>query len=239
MYPIFICTYPVERIKPAAIALIYSKKEQGPLVGIAPVIEEKRPSKVKKEWSFQDESLDHSHPFATNVWYKYVAQAARQAKHSDCFVCSHMPHSTSQPIAYATPMNITSAECAFNVSMFNASTAQCTHTPLFNPGEGKPPGLKAMTQHHSQRCLGQDQPKLHPLCVERESFKDSQDAGSVPAQWCCQVIKTNDPPLVPVLDGVWWLCGRRTYPYLYSTWHGRCAPVTVSNHTYVVYGEAT
>ena len=87
--------------------------------------------------------------------------------------------------------------------------------------------------------LSQDQPKLHTLCVERVSFRGSQDAGSVPAQWCCQVIKTKDPPLVPVLDGVWWLCGRRTYPYLYSTWHGRCAPVTVSDHTYVVYGEAS
>ena len=51
-------TYPVERNKPAAIEVIYSKKGQGPLVGIAPVVEEKRPSKVEKEWSFQDESLD-------------------------------------------------------------------------------------------------------------------------------------------------------------------------------------
>ena len=153
-------------------------------------------------------------------------------------LCALMPHSTSKPIAYATPMNVTSAECAFNVSMFNASTIQCSHTPLFNPGEGKSPGLKTMTQHHSQRCLGQDQPKLHSLFVKRESFRGRQDAGSVPVQWCCQVIKTKEPPLVPVLDGVWWLCGRCTYPYLYSTWHGRCAPVTVSDHTYVIYGEA-
>ena len=164
VYPIFICTYPVEHLKPAVIEVIYSKKGQGPLVGIAPVIEEKRPSRVEKEWSFQDESLNHSHPFETNVWYKYVAQAARQAKHSDCFVCSHMPHSTSQPIAYATPINITSAKCAFNVSLLNASTVQCTHTPLFKPGKGKPPGLKMKTQHHHfQRCLGQDQPKLDPV----------------------------------------------------------------------------
>ena len=164
VYPIFICTYPVERLKPAVIEVIYSKKGQGPLVGIAPVIEEKRPSRVEKEWSFQDESLNHSHPFETNVWYKYVAQAARQAKHSDCFVCSHMPHSTSQPIAYATPINITSAKCAFNVSLLNASTVQCTHTPLFKPGKGKPPGLKMKTQHHHfQCCLGQDQPKLDPV----------------------------------------------------------------------------
>ena len=59
--------YPVERIKPTAIEVIYSKKGQGPLVGIAPVIEEKRSFKVEKEWSFQNESLDHSHPFETNV----------------------------------------------------------------------------------------------------------------------------------------------------------------------------
>ena len=63
--------------------------------------------------------------FGCNEWYLQVLDD--QANHSDCFVCSHMPHSTSQPIAYATPMNITSVECAFNVSMVNASTAQCTH----------------------------------------------------------------------------------------------------------------
>ena len=76
VYPIFICTYLVERNKPAAIKVIYSKKGHGPLVGIALVVEEKRPSNVEKEWSFQDESLNHSHPFETNVWYKYLAQAA-------------------------------------------------------------------------------------------------------------------------------------------------------------------
>ena len=40
VYPIFICTYPVERNKPAAIEVIYSKRGQKPLVGIAPVVEE-------------------------------------------------------------------------------------------------------------------------------------------------------------------------------------------------------
>lgn len=70
------------------------------------------------DWTWKGLDPDHKHPFETNMWYRYVKRVAKAYNKSNCFVCSHMPHSSSHLTIYATPMSYHAALCFYRMSVY-------------------------------------------------------------------------------------------------------------------------
>uniref|UniRef100_A0A3Q3RK90 Uncharacterized protein n=1 Tax=Mastacembelus armatus TaxID=205130 RepID=A0A3Q3RK90_9TELE len=62
--------------------------------------------------------------------------------------------------------------------------------------------------------------------------------GTIPEDKCCVVWRTQPNSTgtfyTAMMEGAWWLCGHSLWPVLPSNWTGRCAPIAVSDHTYIV-----
>ncbi|XP_055368399.1 uncharacterized protein LOC129604728 [Betta splendens] len=81
------------------------------------------------DWNWKNLDPNHKHPFETNMWYRYVKVLAKAYNKSNCFVCSHMPHSSSHLTLYATPMPYHAALCFYRMSVYGRSQNSYFYEP--------------------------------------------------------------------------------------------------------------
>ncbi|CAI5667793.1 unnamed protein product [Oreochromis niloticus] len=61
----------------------------------------------------RDMTQDHIHPWMNNAWYRYVHDRTKgEPNNTACYVCSHMPSTSTHPTFYVDYMNKTQAKCA-------------------------------------------------------------------------------------------------------------------------------
>ncbi|KAL4009500.1 hypothetical protein ACER0C_003352 [Sarotherodon galilaeus] len=61
----------------------------------------------------RDMTQDHIHPWMNNAWYRYVHDRTKgEPNNTACYVCSHMPCTSTHPTFYGNYMNKTQAKCA-------------------------------------------------------------------------------------------------------------------------------
>lgn len=260
------------------VAVLFFLYETGLLTGKPP---DNRPTyhNLTKRWSttpigdwiWKDLDTEHAHPFETNMWYRYAKVLAKSYNKSDCYVCSHMPHSSSHLTLYATPMDFHKGFCFFLMSvkdrdpkmyhiepktpavfqnmflkpyLFNVSehkNTSCSDVPLISLNltvRGKPI-LQRVTIPNGALPACQSEGHGFPYCMERRHTNLTTRVGWLSDPLCCVTFRMPQPrnrtvkPTVMV-EGGWWLCGTRAYVTLPHTWSGRCAPVKVSDHTFIV-----
>ncbi|CAI5670049.1 unnamed protein product [Oreochromis niloticus] len=61
----------------------------------------------------RDMTQDHIHPWMNNAWYRYVHDRTKgEPNNTACYICSHMPCTSTHPTFYGNYMNKTQAKCA-------------------------------------------------------------------------------------------------------------------------------
>ncbi|XP_069028136.1 endogenous retrovirus group PABLB member 1 Env polyprotein-like [Embiotoca jacksoni] len=209
-----------------------------------------------------DENPKHS--WDTNMWYSYVKALVRSYNKSDCFVCSHMPHSSTQVTLHAKPMNWTEAKCFSSFAGVGYQHEDIIiNVTLVKEGESgwlEFTGLKNGTCDTMfwvnfnrtstgpvvpQKVFLKDNPTF-PLCFEQT--KGTVFLGNSSKQ--CQHTYYGDWQGAPVhqkrpsngtylVQGGWWLCGTNAYITLPVNWIGVCTPIFVTDHTFIVDKEQT
>ncbi|KAL4008715.1 hypothetical protein ACER0C_002567 [Sarotherodon galilaeus] len=197
----------------------------------------------------RDMTQDHIHPWMNNAWYRYVHDRTKEnnGNNSGCYVCSHMPSTSTHPTLYGLLMNKTQAKCA-------ASFAGIGYQhPHINAEDNNPyaRGLKngtcdqpfwvdfnvtnRNTSIHFPVFL-QDEGR-HSMCYEQQ--KGNRPLGNTTN--CNQTAASGEGAPVNMsapsngtywVQGMAWLCGQRAYFILPPGWTGTCAPIFISDHTF-------
>ncbi len=202
-------------------------------------------------------SSGHTHPFMLNYWYRYVHDTVKSRNQSNCYVCSYMPQHSEGPIIYAKSMNKTQAKCAtsFGGSGYQKSSIIVNDTDPYSPGlKNGTCSLNFWIDFNVTKSnitfpfsvhLTQD-PKTfnHSMCY-------SQDNGTHPlgnTTNCEQTAVHGEGAPVKLnshsngtywVQGVAWLCSSTAYFVLPPYWTGTCAPIFISDHTFIITPDST
>ncbi|CAI5651344.1 unnamed protein product [Oreochromis niloticus] len=95
------------------------------LAGLLALFEDNKEDKqhhLQTRWThdnshLRDMTQDHIHPWMNNAWYRYVHDRTKgEPNNTACYVCSHMPSTSTHPTFYGDYMNKTQAKCAASFS---------------------------------------------------------------------------------------------------------------------------
>ncbi|XP_034068904.1 uncharacterized protein LOC117544178 [Gymnodraco acuticeps] len=210
----------------------------------------------EKKWSLlNDDPWNHNDktarsPRMTNAWYAYVHQLVTKTGRSNCYVCSHMPWSTGQVTLYGKRMSKSQAKCFATMGGvgYQHSGIKVNDVNPYAPGLSNGTCNKIFWVNFNmtvprkmtgQKVVMPNNEAIHPMCY-------SQTEGSVPmgnTTGCNQTLVNGEGAPVYLskqsngtwwVQGGWWLCGNNAYPVLPINWTGTCAPIFVSDHTFVI-----
>lgn len=162
-----------------------------------------------------------------------------------------MPHSAKQTPLYAKPMNKTAAKCfasfagsgyqdpyiivddydPYRIGIRNG-TCDALFWVKFGHAKPSPISHKVFINHSI----------THPVCYNQTM--GSHFMGSTVN--CQQIASSGEGAPVDisgpsngtyVVQGGWWLCGKNAYMSLPANWTGQCAPVHVTDHTFIVTAQ--
>uniref|UniRef100_A0A7N5ZUG5 Uncharacterized protein n=1 Tax=Anabas testudineus TaxID=64144 RepID=A0A7N5ZUG5_ANATE len=183
------------------------------------------------------------------MWYRYAKVVANSYNKSNCYVCSHIPHSSSHLTLNATPMDFHRGFCFFLMSLEDRDP-KAYHiepkTPEVFQKMWIKPLLFNVSEHKNTSCsdvplisLNLTEGHGFPYCMDHRHTELTTSVGWLSDALCCVTFRMPQPrekivkPTVMV-EGGWWLCSTRAYVTLPHTWSGRCTPVKVSDHTFIV-----
>ncbi|XP_034150400.1 uncharacterized protein LOC117594930 [Esox lucius] len=178
-----------------------------------------------------DQETDPEHPFSSNVWYRYATWVARQTHKDRCYVCSYIPQSVAQPRVFATPM--VDAEAKLVIKAVLRSDNTTTKYPLITMPE-QVVSLHA-TMNTRNLVICNNHSHCHAQCVNFTG--PNLGMGGIPEQECATITQAQTDVETQMLDQVWWMCGWKVHAAVPRNGSGMCAPVTVSDHTYIFYQE--
>ena len=180
-------------------------------------------------WTDHSHGDDNPHPLAANVWWRYANMTASKNNVSGCYVCSLLPHATSQPHLFATPLSFNRGQEALTASQGNDTAHYKILSAINQTGEL---GLRAtLEDSHLVNCdKGDNNTSCFPLCV---NLTGSRPLPSVDTTHCNSTVHLG-PHNVSSVDGIWWMCGWRVYFTLPVNVSTVCTPVTLSDHTYII-----
>ncbi|KAF3689301.1 hypothetical protein EXN66_Car004973 [Channa argus] len=175
------------------------------------------------EWDRMD--VDPKHPWETNAWYRYTKTLATSYNKSSCYVCSVIPHSSTQMSLIALAMNYTQAVCFANLA-----------------AKGTPSDSLPVAGYYQWIAEGKTD-----SCNGKNITTGSVPVDNLTESLCC-LTHESGPKWGPVrrnafsngtflTDKGWWICGTNTYATLPANRTGVCAPIMVTDHTFFIEGE--
>nr|XP_049618328.1 uncharacterized protein LOC125993638 isoform X1 [Syngnathus scovelli] len=197
-------------------------------------------------------------PHADNMWYQYVSMLAKASNQTECYVCSIMPRSSQQPVLHARPIPEKNGWCfallrafGFNplegLKQSGISDAQLATHPCYNISRPFTIVAKSSVVTPAPVTLEVSKAISHPLCFRRRRvdgikvgdtkrcittalLEGTSETSLNTTVAIRQILARGENPH-SIIEGGWWLCGRRGYAVLPGRWDGTCAPVYVSDHT--------
>ena len=192
--------------------------------------------------------LDMGHPLTANMWYTYAYATAKSYGNDNCYICSLMPHNSRQPTLFAEPMDHTESHCFTEISTVGGladyiienhydsiHNSTCfSMFPRFNYtfANGTPYPFQVYISPNitHYRCFTSIRPG-----------DSSAYLGKLKRCRTIQKLRRNDKGIYGDLyngsrptGGGMWLCGTHAYLHLPKNWTGVCAPIHVSDHTFMV-----
>ncbi|CAI5661065.1 unnamed protein product [Oreochromis niloticus] len=177
----------------------------------------------------RDMTQDHIHPWMNNAWYRYVHDRTKgEPNNTACYVCSHMPCTSTHPTFYGNYMNKTQAKCAASFTgigyqhkkiIIDETSSIIYSLNLFSIFQGPPQYECSWTkprQDNGNRPLG-NTTNCNQTAANGEGAPVNTSAPSNGTYW---------------VQGMAWLCGQRAYFILPPGWTGTCAPIFISDHTF-------
>uniref|UniRef100_A0A3Q1BH59 Envelope protein n=1 Tax=Amphiprion ocellaris TaxID=80972 RepID=A0A3Q1BH59_AMPOC len=194
-----------------------------------------------------------------NAWYRHIHDRVKGHQNSsNCFVCSYMPTTTASPTIYGRPMNKSAAKCAASFAGIGMQSSQIQ----INDTDPHATGLRngtcdelfwvdfnvtaSNTTYPFLIHMPQDTTVYnHTMCYCQEN--GTNPLGNTTN--CDQTAQNGEGAPVRVaqpwtngtywVQGMAWLCGNQAYFILPPYWSGTCAPVWISDHTFIVKGTST
>ncbi|KAL4007113.1 FH1/FH2 domain-containing protein 1 [Sarotherodon galilaeus] len=209
----------------------------------------------QKRWThdnshLRDMTQDHIHPWMNNAWYRYIHDRTRtESENTDCYVCSHMPSTSTHPTLYGEYMNKTQAKCAASFAGIGSQHSRIITSDTIPHAVGLSNGTcdqlfwidfnvtNRNTSIHFPVFLDQLPGKNHSMCYQQE--KGNTPVGNTTN--CVQTAVHGEGAPVNMsgpsngmywVQGMAWLCGQRAYFILPPGWTGTCAPIFLSDHTF-------
>ncbi|CAI5668323.1 unnamed protein product [Oreochromis niloticus] len=198
----------------------------------------------------QEMTQDHIHPWMNNAWYRYVHDRTKEnnGNNSGCYVCSHMPSTSTHPTLYGLLMNKTQAKCAASFAGigYQHSGIKNSDTNPYSAGlqNGTCDRLFWIDFNITNRNTSIHFPVFLKDGEQQHSMCYGQDAGNRPlgnTTNCNQTTTSGEGAPVNMsgssngtywVQGMAWLCGQRAYFILPPGWTGTCAPIFISDHTF-------
>uniref|UniRef100_A0AAX7VFU3 Uncharacterized protein n=1 Tax=Astatotilapia calliptera TaxID=8154 RepID=A0AAX7VFU3_ASTCA len=225
------------------------------LIGLQLTSTAAEPGGRQKRWThdnshLRDMTQDHIHPWMNNAWYRYIHDRTKaESANTDCYVCSHMPSTSTHPTLYGKYMNNTQAKCAASFAGIGFQHSRIIIDDKISHAVGLSNGTcdqlfwidfnvtNRNISIHFPVFLDQVPGKNHSMCYQQE--KGNRPLGDTTN--CVQTAGHGEGAPVNMsgpsngtywVQGMAWLCGQRAYFILPPDWTGTCAPIFLSDHTF-------
>ncbi|XP_048843204.1 uncharacterized protein LOC125715510 isoform X6 [Brienomyrus brachyistius] len=202
-------------------------------------------------------STNETHPFLQNYWYRYVYDSAKKDNLTNCYVCTHMPSHADGLTIYGKPMNKSQAKCAASFAGvgYQHDNIKINDTDPYTAGLDNGVCAQQFWIDFAIKVSNISLPLSVHLNMDPKTFNHSMCYDQMNGTHhmgnttnCAQILVHGEGAPVNIsgssngtywVQGVAWLCGPRAYFVLPYNWYGVCAPIFVSDHTFLVSLSST
>ncbi|MEQ2199624.1 hypothetical protein XENOCAPTIV_006119 [Xenoophorus captivus] len=181
--------------------------------------------------------------FETNSWYQYAKIVSKSRNISGCYVCTELPISSNQPRLTSRPVpaprdgcfirnSVCGVSTSFYIVMGNTTFYICDVTEFkqFNVKTPVSNYVEILADSHFSHCImgtGSIPVRTIPMHMCNMTYYYSLHQAGPGG-------KVHDLKGTYAIDGFHWMCETAIYLQLPPSWSGVCAPVYVTDHTYVI-----